>query len=141
MEPLGREPRERQRLDSDSANKVGAGDKSLAPGSWVILARDPYSKPIDGVEPDIWTIEECGDRDPTGARVGAILQVLLAREPAERRPTIRASLPPGFKPPQVTITAARPSADVMMVRPLTPAAGAARTLGADEILYWRGDLF
>src|SRR4051812_41334830 len=41
-----------QRLDGDSANKVGAGDKSLAPGSWVILARNNYSKPIDGVEPD-----------------------------------------------------------------------------------------
>ena len=41
-----------QRLDADSANKVGSGDKSLAPGSWVILTRDNYSKPIDGVEPD-----------------------------------------------------------------------------------------
>ena len=41
-----------QRLDADAANKVGAGDKSLAPGSWVILARNGYSKPIDGVEPD-----------------------------------------------------------------------------------------
>jgi len=42
-----------QRLDADSANKVGAGDtKSLAPGSWVILARNSFSKPIDGVEPD-----------------------------------------------------------------------------------------
>lgn len=41
-----------QRLDADSANKVGAGDKSLAPGSWVILARNSYSKPIEGVEPD-----------------------------------------------------------------------------------------
>jgi len=41
-----------QRLDSDSANKVGAGDKALAPGSWVILARNNLSKPIDGVEPD-----------------------------------------------------------------------------------------
>lgn len=40
------------RLDADSANKVGAGDKSLAPGSWVILARNNYSKPFDGVEPD-----------------------------------------------------------------------------------------
>ncbi len=40
------------RLDADSANKVGAGDKSLAPGSWVILARNNLSKPIDGVEPD-----------------------------------------------------------------------------------------
>lgn len=41
-----------QRLDADSANKVGAGDKSLAPGSWLILSRNNYSKPIDGVEPD-----------------------------------------------------------------------------------------
>ncbi|MEO6655247.1 MAG: hypothetical protein ABIO36_04125 [Pyrinomonadaceae bacterium] len=41
-----------QRLDADSANKVGSGDKSLAPGSWVILSRNNFSKPIDGVEPD-----------------------------------------------------------------------------------------
>lgn len=41
-----------QRLDADSANKVGVGDKSLAPGSWVVLARNNFSKPIDGVEPD-----------------------------------------------------------------------------------------
>jgi hypothetical protein len=42
-----------QRLDADSANKVGAGDtKSLAPGSWIVLSRSNYSKPIDGVEPD-----------------------------------------------------------------------------------------
>lgn len=41
-----------QRLDADSANKVGVGDKSLAPGSWVVLSRNNYSKPIDGVEPD-----------------------------------------------------------------------------------------
>ena len=34
---------------------------------------------------DMWTIEECGDRDPSGARVGAILQALIAREPVERR--------------------------------------------------------
>jgi len=41
-----------QRLDADAANKVGVGDRSLAPGSWVILSRNLYSKPIDGVEPD-----------------------------------------------------------------------------------------
>ncbi|MBK8466590.1 MAG: hypothetical protein IPL32_12230 [Chloracidobacterium sp.] len=45
-----------QRLDADSANKVGVGDKSLAPGSWVILARSNFSKPIDGVEPDFDSI-------------------------------------------------------------------------------------
>ena len=41
-----------QRLDADSANKVGAGDRSLAPGNWVVLSRSNFSKPIDGVEPD-----------------------------------------------------------------------------------------
>lgn len=41
-----------QRLDADSANKVGIGDKSLTPGSWVVLSRNNFSKPIDGVEPD-----------------------------------------------------------------------------------------
>jgi predicted N-acetyltransferase YhbS len=90
---------------------------------------------------ETWTIEECGDRDAAGARVGAMLQVLLAREPAERRPRIRAWLPPGFRPPQVTIAARQPSADVMMVKPLAPAADAALTLSADDILYWRGDVF
>lgn len=89
----------------------------------------------------VWTIEECGDRDPSGARVGAMLQVLLAREPAERRPRIRAWLPPGFLPPQLTIAERRPSADVMMVKPITAAAESAVTLGADDIFYWRGDVF
>ncbi len=46
-----------QRLDADSANKVGSGDKPLAPGSWVILARNNFSKPIDGVEPDFDNIQ------------------------------------------------------------------------------------
>ena len=30
-----------------------------------------------------WTLEEAGDRDPAGARLGAMLQVLVAREPAQ----------------------------------------------------------
>ena len=51
-----------------------------------------------------WTIEECGDRDPSGARVGAILQALIAREPVERRPTIRAWFPRGFVPPQLLVS-------------------------------------
>jgi hypothetical protein len=55
-----------------------------------------------------WTVEECGDRDPSGARVGAILQALIAREPVDRRPTIRAWLPRGFVPPPVTILSAKP---------------------------------
>ena len=89
----------------------------------------------------VWTIEECGDRDPTGARVGAILQALVARDPAERRPVIRGWLPAGFRPPQIEIVGEQQSRDVMMVKPLTPAGEGALTLSADQLLYWRGDAF
>ena len=87
-----------------------------------------------------WTIEECGDRDPSGARVGAILQALIAREPAERRPTIRGWLPRGFVPPQVTIVSANPSTEVMMVRSLGSTVVQPR-LSGDDVLYWRSDIF
>ena len=88
---------------------------------------------------DTWTIEECGDRDPSGARVGAILQALIAREPVERRPTIRAWLPRGFVPPQVTIVSAKPSTESLMVRSL--GSRAQPRLSADDVLYWRSDIF
>jgi hypothetical protein len=87
-----------------------------------------------------WTVEECGDRDPSGARVGAILQALIAREPVERRPTIRAWLPRGFVPPQVTIVSAKPSTEVMMLRPLGTTEVRPR-LSGDDVLYWRSDIF
>ncbi len=89
---------------------------------------------------DTWTIEECGDRDPSGARVGAILQALIAREPIERRPTIRAWLPAGFVPPQLTIVSAKPSTPVMMVRSLGATLIQPRLSGHD-VLYWRSDMF
>jgi hypothetical protein len=40
---------------------------------------------VISVVENTWTIEEWGDRDPSGARVGAMLQALIAREPAIRR--------------------------------------------------------
>jgi predicted N-acetyltransferase YhbS len=89
----------------------------------------------------VWTIEECGDRDPTGARVGAILQVLIARDPAAHRPTIYAWLPAGFRPQQMAIVGEQPTRDVMMMKALTPAGQAATRLRGDEVLYWRGDAF
>jgi len=88
-----------------------------------------------------WTIEECGDRDPSGARLGALLQILIARDPAERRPAIYASLPEGFAPPQVSVIARQPSSEVMMVRALTARAAAAVSLREQDILYWHGDRF
>jgi hypothetical protein len=87
-----------------------------------------------------WTIEECGDRDPSGARVGALLQALIAGEPAEARPVIRGWLPPGFMPPQVTMLSARPAAEVLMMRPLRSMVGRPQ-LSSDDVLYWRGDIF
>jgi hypothetical protein len=87
-----------------------------------------------------WTIEECGDRDPSGARVGAILQALIAREPVERRPTIRAWLPRGCVPPQVTIVSATPSTEVMMMRSLGTTEVDPQ-LSGEDVLYWRSDIF
>lgn len=87
-----------------------------------------------------WTLEECGDRDDAGARVGAILQALIARDPAARRPSIRGWLPPGFRPPQVTITPATPGTAGLMARGFG-SNRLALPLGGDDVLYWRGDLF
>jgi GNAT superfamily N-acetyltransferase len=96
---------------------------------------------VISVQGDVWTIEEMGDRDPAGARVGAILQTLIAREPAEKRPSIRAWLPQGFLPPQLTIIGEKPSVEVMMTRPLTAAARTSQALRTQDVMYWRGDLF
>jgi len=91
---------------------------------------------VDGV----WTIEECGDRDVTGARVGALLQALIAREPAESRPLIRGCLPPGFLPPQVTLAAAPAAPPLVLARALSPRVQGVPWPGAD-VLYWLNDVF
>jgi hypothetical protein len=88
-----------------------------------------------------WNIEEIGDRDPAGARAGAILQALIAREPAEGRPTIRAWLPAGFLPPQVTVIADTPSNDVMMIKALSEHGKPASPIAERDVCYWRGDRF
>lgn len=87
-----------------------------------------------------WTIEECGDRDPSGARVGAILQALIAAEPGEQRPTIRGWLPSGFSPPQVSILSSRVATEVMMMRGLRSTVGRL-PLTTSDVLYWRSDIF
>jgi hypothetical protein len=87
-----------------------------------------------------WTIEECGDRDASGARVGALLQALIAREPVESRPVIRGWLPPGFLPPQVTIASSSPAPAVLFARVLSARVPRLHLSGLD-VLYWRNDLF
>jgi GNAT superfamily N-acetyltransferase len=96
---------------------------------------------VIGVHGSEWTIEELGDRDPSGARAGAMLQALIAREPAEKRPSIRAWLPEGFLPPQVTIVGEKPSAEMMMIKPLNDRARSAPSLVASDVCYWHSDIF
>jgi hypothetical protein len=87
-----------------------------------------------------WTIEEYGDRDPSAARVGAILQALIARDPTEERPVITARVPTGFVPPQVSLRGCRPAAPLMMVRSLRSTARWPR-LAAEDVLTWHSDIF
>jgi predicted N-acetyltransferase YhbS len=86
-----------------------------------------------------WTLEEAGDRDPAGARLGGMLQVLLAREPSHRTPLIRAWWPRAMPvPPQIELRDRIDARDLFMVRPL---ADVAMPAAADDVFYWRSDYF
>ena len=88
-----------------------------------------------------WMIEEAGDRDPTGARLGAMLQVMLARYPAERLPEIKCWWPQALVPPQVKVAAASPTQEVLMIRPLRDRILPLPPLAAAEVVYWHSDYF
>lgn len=90
------------------------------------------------VTDDGWVLQQCGDRDPSGARVGAIVQALVARDPTAAAPRIRAWLPPGVVPPQLVAAPADASLGCVLARVL--ARGAA-PLAASDTLIWRSDCF
>jgi predicted N-acetyltransferase YhbS len=92
-------------------------------------------------QPEGWSLAACGDRDPSGARIGAMLQVLVARHPGEVPPNIRAWWPQGLKPPQLTITRRGATAEVMMLRLLDPALAVEPWLAEGETCFWHGDAF
>src|SRR5262245_22986350 len=86
-----------------------------------------------------WTLEEAGDRDPAGARLGAMLQTLIAREPHRPVPLIRTWWPRHFAvPPQLELRDRTDPVDVFMMCPL---ADVAMPRSADEVFYWRSDYF
>jgi hypothetical protein len=86
-----------------------------------------------------WFIEEAGDRDPAAARLGAMLQVLLAREPSQTIPRIRSWWPSGFPvPPQVTIASRQAPEEVFMIRPLR---AEIVPLSAADVFFWHADYF
>jgi predicted N-acetyltransferase YhbS len=80
-------------------------------------------------------LEECGDRDPSGARVGAMLEVLAAREPSHTDRTLRTWWPETFRPPQIQVIGSVPCPDVMMVRVLN-----GRSPDFARTVYWQTDL-
>jgi GNAT superfamily N-acetyltransferase len=106
--------------------------------AWVLLQVTGRDHPGRA---EAWSVAACGDRDPSGARVGALLQALIARSPATPVPTIRAWWPAGWTPPQLTLSDRRPSGIIMMAQPLGAEAQAVARLDAADVLYWHGDAF
>jgi GNAT superfamily N-acetyltransferase len=97
--------------------------------AYVVLTRGPAGL----------VLEDCGDRDPAGARIGAILQVLAARQPAEPATRLRGWLPASLRPPQIRVVQESPAGDIMMVRDIGQASPAIAP-GAG-IVYWNLDVF
>jgi GNAT superfamily N-acetyltransferase len=97
--------------------------------AYVVLSGNQYG----------WTLEEAGDRDPAGARLGGMLQVLAAREPSQELPLIRTWWPRSFPvPPQIHLSRRTDPKDILMLRPLD---SAQYGFGADDVFYWRSDYF
>ena len=88
-----------------------------------------------------WFIEDAGDRDPSGARLGAMLQAMIARTPHLPAPEIRAWLPHDFTPPQVTRVQTQPIPEVMMIRPLKDRSLPLPPLDGSQVAYCRLDYF
>ena len=120
--PLGHEP---VQAPTAPGNAVGKG---IVP--WYVLL---------SVSAHGWTLEAAGDRDPAGARLGAMLQVLAAREPSRKLPLIRTWWPRSFPvPPQWQLTGRTDARDLLMMRPFVELS---RPLTADDVFYWRADYF
>lgn len=90
---------------------------------------------------EYWMVTECGDRDPSGARVGAMLQALLADSGRRRPVMIRAWLPATFLPPQVRVDAREIPPLTMMVRRLRGDGALRPPVLADEVAWWHADAF
>ena len=98
--------------------------------AYVVISRGPEGA----------VIEEWGDRDPAGARFGAMLQVLAARTPAEKAAPLRTWLPEEFLPVQLEKLDERPAREIGMVRAISPDAPPLfRPL--DDVLFLKGDAF
>lgn len=107
------------------------------PVAYVLLSRGPSGNLGHG--PEVLWLEACGDRDPSGARVGAILQVLRARTLSEAWPVFSSWLPEGWLPQQLKVVDRRPAEDIMMIRPLGN--NILPPMAAKDVVWWHADAF
>jgi GNAT superfamily N-acetyltransferase len=123
--------------------RAGLGPPGLRTLEFLVSeeGHQPVAYLVATVHEGRWFIEEAGDRDPSGARLGAMLQVMLARAPHLPAPEIRAWLPHGFVPPQLTIVETHPPSGVFMLRPLKDRTLPLPPLEASQVLYWHNDYF
>jgi hypothetical protein len=84
-------------------------------------------------------LEECGDLDASGARIGAMLQVLAARHPAEPESRYTAWLPASIQPPQLVLNKGVAAPEIMMIRPLLDVASSIPV--PTSAAYWQTDVF
>lgn len=104
--------------------EVFVAEEGYRAAAYIVVSRCP-----EGV-----VLEECGDRDPRGSRIGAMLEAFVERDPSNPDRTMRAWLPPGLHPPQVQLVNLTPAPEVMMVRSLSCAP-------VDHSVWWSADIF
>jgi GNAT superfamily N-acetyltransferase len=107
--------------------EVFVAEEGYRAAAYIVVSRGP-----DGV-----VLEECGDRDPRGSRIGAMLEALVERDPSNPDRNLRAWLPPGLHPPQVQLLDPTPAPEVMMVRALSGSSCAPVT----HSVWWSTDIF
>ena len=104
-------------------------EEGASAAAYVVLSKNQHG----------WTLEEAGDRDPAGDRLGGMLQVLAAREPSQPMPLIRAWWPRLFpgSVTALTFAALRPEGH------LHGPASQRRDPAArhEDVFYWRSDYF
>ena len=106
--------------------------------AWVLLQ---IARRRGATDAESWSLASCGDRDPSGARVGAMLQALVARTPGSRPPVIHAWWPARFDPVQLAIHRRKVTGSILMIRPLVERGLIDPPLVADDVLYWHADAF
>ena len=88
-----------------------------------------------------WFIEDAGDRDPSGARLGAMLQLMLSRHSGEAPPGIRGWLAALAAPATDPGQRREPDAGGPDDPPLKDCTLPLPPLSAAEVIFWHGDYF